>query len=101
MSRFKAGDLALIVGSASGYSKSVGKFVELIEPVIPGGTYKINGRTYLLNESNSAGAGWKVKGDLVSVNGFNGFCLVAERHLMPLRGNFTPEEMREMEKENA
>ena len=97
MSQFKVGDLALVKQCADA-PEMVGKCVELVE-FIPAGTDHFEyGFTPV--------SAWIVSGEGLVVNTnyglmpseFTGF---GEHLLMPLRGDFTPEEVREMEKEHA
>ena len=99
MSRFKAGDLALVIGD-SHVPSNIGNAVELIECVTPGSNYTApDGQ---LCENCTDISVWIVKGNGVkSCEGGHGWCQKAESNLMPLRGDFTPEEMRDMEKEHA
>lgn len=85
MSRFKAGDLALIVNCSE--PSNIGKCVELIEFVPAGGDYVMRGRGWI----NASGIPvWVVSGDVEGVAG-HGWAQKSEQNLMPLRGDFQPE----------
>lgn len=101
MSRFKAGDLALIIRAYN--PCNIGKTVELVfrsndEAIFHGGFY-------IYNEDRASC--WAVNGRLAVRSIFGGDVIYVdgsacpESWLMPLRGDFTPEEMREMEKDHA
>lgn len=80
MSRFKAGDLALVVASRwKGSSSNIGKSVEVI--------------------GSSPDGDIVAKGDLVNGYGIPRDSLeFLPSHLMPLRGDFTPEQSKEQER---
>ena len=97
MSRFKAGDLAIVVG-CNRCEYNIGKTVELVRFVKKGEVVELDGA-----RSRSAIDAWVISGESVAywsmknevmVIGREG--LAAEEHLIPLRGDFTPEEMREL-----
>lgn len=86
MSKFKAGDLALCLSGAM-----LGQAVELIRFVEPGDVVKsIDGkRAYVFRPTLEIG-GWHVAaGDDSSV--------VHEKNLMPLKGDFQPEQQKAKE----
>jgi hypothetical protein len=97
MSKFKAGDLALIVGGER-HTRNIGKVCELAFPVTPGMVFKnpVNGyRSTVRSEK----PGWFVVGDtLIADNGL-GYCLIQEKYLIPLRGDFQPEQQKSKEVE--
>lgn len=103
MSKFKAGDLALVIGD----SLNAGRCVELVRHVVGPADVKVNeGRNWI--RIPEGGQEWVVKADrlegTLTISGktvFVGELTYSEKHLIPLRGDFTPEEMREMEKDHA
>lgn len=99
MSKFKAGDLAIIVGVHT-KTENLGRVVELVERLLPGQSFRRpDGVMTKLNE-NSPSPGWLVVADdLVSSQGHKGFASVDERHLMPLKGDFQPEQQKAKEEE--
>lgn len=73
MSQFKPGDLALIVGSSGRRPEVIGRTIQLVEMVECRG-----------------GPGWMwMDGSLQE--------FTIEKHLMPLRGDFTPEQQKSRE----
>lgn len=96
MSQFKAGDLALIVG-ARRRPESIGKVVELIEYLPPGqeGEYVSGNRGPFTNADDEST--WLVLGDVSSFGDLPGVALVAPRFLMPLKGEFQPEQQKSQE----
>ncbi|KAA8702443.1 hypothetical protein [Pseudomonas proteolytica] len=96
---FKPGDLALIVG----YSRSpenVGKSCELVAFLLPGDRidFPVIGFDGVRHTGDKPG--WFVAGDaLVSTSGSTGYTMVLEKNLMPLRGDFTPEQQKAKEVE--
>ncbi|QIE89472.1 hypothetical protein [Pseudomonas nitroreducens] len=81
MSQLKPGDIALVVGG----DLLLGCEVELIKWVEPGRTWAvIRGVEYFLDPTEPAG-GWHVRN--ATDTGIKD-----PRHLMPLRGNFQPEQ---------
>ncbi len=97
MSQFKPGDLALIVG----FNKSpvnVGKSCELIAFLHPGDRMDLPHGNFGGVRHIGTGSGWLVTGsELLSSTGQSGFALVAEKNLMPLRGDFAPEQQKSQE----
>lgn len=102
MSHFNNGDLALIVGSSC--SENIGKTVRLVEFVPVGGVPRINGEAYTprlqptwVVETPDGSASLIVPrtmtGKLESVCA--GAC--RESWLMPLRGDFAPEQQKSQE----
>lgn len=87
MSRqFKPGDLAIVVGCEK-RPALIGSVVELVRRVTAGETFASPDGDLLT--SISAHDSWVVAADgIVSVIGRVGWANVAERHLMPLRGDF-------------
>jgi len=99
--QFKPGDLALITGSDKGTSPNIGMAVELTLKLrtndyfnLPDGRQAVNrgpecwlvGALGLLASTNHAG-----RIDLGDI------CLVEERYLIPLRGDFAPEQQKSKE----
>ena len=90
--QFKAGDLALIIRCS--YEQNVGKCVELVELVPPGGIYKTsNGLVKNMAPVNV----WHVVGAGVQGSSGAGHVQKFERNLMPLRGDYAPESSRREE----
>lgn len=101
---FKPGDWALIVGSRSGKSPNIGSAVELIQLVMPSDSFttpdgfvRTSGVDYPV---------WMVVGEGLTAVTISdrqiycgGACLVQERYLMPLRGDFEPERQKAKEAE--
>ncbi|MEB0170035.1 hypothetical protein [Pseudomonas sp. CCC4.4] len=93
--QFKAGDFALIVGSRLGISPNIGKAVELIQLVMPGGSFTTpDGFERRSGVDYSA---WMVVGEglvALTISGrrvcCGGACLIQERYLMPLQGDTAP-----------
>jgi hypothetical protein len=98
---FKPGDSALIVG-ARNYPENIGKTCELVE-LLPPSAVSVwldpeDGRPV----ANASGfICWLVIGDgLISgIENTQGACLAMPSHLMPLRGDFTPEQQKAKEAE--
>ena len=101
---FKPGDLVLIVGSESPDSPNVGMAAELVHMIFPGDRFTAPDGRPAMNVSekeswmlsapgllarNSDGA-WIDRG---------GIAFTQEHHLMPLRGDFTPEQQKAKEAE--
>lgn len=99
---FKPGDLALIV-SAQVRVEFIGCVVELQQRVSPGEIYvSPSSKASVLNAS--ASHSWVCTGECFNFPeegefGGAGWAQVAERHLMPLRGDFTPEQQKAKEAE--
>ncbi|VVN78933.1 hypothetical protein [Pseudomonas fluorescens] len=95
---FKPGDLALIVG-ARRRPDAIGKVVELVEYLHPGqeGSFLFNNRGPFTNGDDEAT--WLVVGDIeaFSFTDLAGLALVSSRYLMPLRGDFAPEQQKAKE----
>ncbi len=101
--QFKPGDLALIIGSSEGTSPNIGMAVELVQKletdqrlVLPDGR----------RVRNSGPVCWAVYGEGVvaqltsgELADIGGFALCAELYLMPLRGDFAPEQQKAREVE--
>ena len=99
---FKPGDLALIVGSRLGASPNTGKSVELIQPVMPGGSFTTPDG--FERRSGVDYPAWLVVGEGLVATTISdrrvccgGACLIQERYLMPLRGDFAPEQQKSRE----
>jgi hypothetical protein len=90
--QFKAGDLAIIIG-AFNVPSNIGKVCELVERLAPEQVSQWvdpNDGTRIQNATDHPG--WVVIGDgLSSVFATAGWVLAVERHLMPLRGDFSPD----------
>lgn len=98
MSKFKAGDLALVVGCQT-IDHNVGKIVELMHFVKSDEVITIDGQKF-----RAAKDAWIVSGDSVGWWSLKRECMVighhgmiAEKHLMPLRDDFQPEQQKAME----
>lgn len=98
---FKPGDLALIVGCFSS-PVNIGKCVELVIAVQPGEMTKFNNETWFNDASEVS---WIVHGEFLKTRKLNGsytdsqFALTCGSYLMPLHGDFQPEQ--QMNKEAA
>ncbi len=98
--QFKPGDLAVIVG-ANSLTQNIGKQCELRELVTSGDFYVApNGEVYRHDDVPC----WTLVGDglVAVVEGVVvdlGFGIHEPRHLMPLRGNFAPEQQKAKEAE--
>ncbi|UXH41606.1 hypothetical protein [Pseudomonas promysalinigenes] len=101
--QFKPGDLALIIGSSKGTSPNIGMLVELIQKVEPDGAVDLPDGRRTFNRGPLC---WVVRadgavaqmsnGDLKDIGGLT---LCQEKYLMPLRGDFTPEQQKAKEAE--
>lgn len=99
MSRFKAGDLALVIGSAI----NCGRCVELIYRVVGPARVEVNdGRQWV--EVPDGIPAWVVKADRLcgtitksKKQIFLNEAVVGEKRLIPLRGDFTPEQSKQQE----
>lgn len=100
MSRqLKAGDIALIIGGNDPHE--IGRQVELIALYEHGQEYQVPVSPILI--TNDAGCSvWLVKGDVSNTleggTVIEGFAQKAPCNLMPLRGDFTPEQSKEQER---
>lgn len=96
--QFKPGDLVVIVG-ANSLTQNIGKQCELREFVVSGDRFIApNGVAYEHEDApcwTLAGEGLVaiIDGELVNL----GFGIHEPRHLMPLRGHFTPEQQKSKE----
>lgn len=102
MSQFKPGDLALVVGSRLGSSPNVGKVVELIQMVMPGDSFTTPDG--FVRESGVDYPTWLVSAEGLIATTMSdrriycgGACLMQERYLMPLKGDFQPEQQKSRE----
>ncbi|HHM6046642.1 TPA: hypothetical protein ACRMOD_000372 [Pseudomonas aeruginosa] len=94
MSKFNPGDLAMIVGCMAN-PEDIGKVVELYQYVLRNEAFIVSGHYAL-----SGDEGWIVTADnVIDTTGVQGFVLVDERHLMPLKGDFQPEQQKAKEVE--
>lgn len=98
MSNFKSGDLALIVGGSM--PDQLGKVVELLFFIRSREEYAVPGYAHLVRNV-SGGDVWLVKGDVGMLHeeggSVDGFCQKAESNLLPLRGDFQPEQQKSRE----
>ncbi|WP_440466895.1 hypothetical protein ACKI1H_27095 [Pseudomonas sp. YH-1] len=96
MSKFKAGDLALVVGCSIN-PENIGKVVEVTTRVLPGDIVECpDGITRLISK-DANGPCWIVQGgNFISFTG-RSWGMVNERYLMPLRGDFQPEQQKAKE----
>lgn len=96
---FKPGDLALIIKSIK-RPENIGKACELLAFMVPGDRveFEFNGRRVITHIGEKPA--WLVAGDgVVGSNGDVGFALVKPGNLMPLRGDFSPEQQKAKEAE--
>lgn len=101
--QFKPGDLALIIGSSQGVSPNIGMAVELVQILESGGLFVLpSGRRI----RNAGPLCWVVYADGAvgqfgngSFADVGGFTLCQEIYLMPLRGDFEPEQQKSKEAE--
>lgn len=94
MSNFKAGDLCLIVG---GPAHLIGKAVTVEERLLPGDWFTApNGMDCHINERSYGPLCLVSAEGLTSVCG-DGYDLIGERFLVPLRGDFQPEQQKSQE----
>lgn len=97
MSQFKPGDPAIIIGYTTSPT-NLGKSCELVAFLSPGERidFAVNGFGGVRHIGDRAG--WFVVGDaLVSTSGSHGYTIVLEKNLMPLRGDFQPEQQKSQE----
>jgi len=97
MSQFKPGDVALIVGYCVS-PVNLGKSCELVAFLRPGEriAFACNGFDGVRHTGDKAG--WFVAGDaLVATSGARGYTIVLEKNLMPLLGDFAPEQQKSQE----
>lgn len=95
--QFKPGDLALIINTIK-RPENVGKSCELVAFMVPGERleFDYDGRKSITHIG--ANPAWLVAGDdVIGSSGAAGFALVRPSHLMPLRGDFAPEQQKAME----
>lgn len=98
---FKVGDMALIVSSSKGTSPNIGMAVELVIKLrtndyfnLPDGRRAVNrGPECWMVEASGLSA-TTLQGGRMDLGGIS---LVQERHLMPLRSDFTPEQQKAKE----
>ena len=99
--QFKPGDLAIIVGSNRGISPNIGKAVSLTIKLAPEAGFHLPDGRHVKNKGPEC---WLVEGGELSASlssggwvDLGGVALVEERHLMPLRGDFAPEQAKALE----
>ncbi|HFQ7151817.1 TPA: hypothetical protein ACHSTH_004796 [Pseudomonas aeruginosa] len=93
MSKFKAGDLVLVV--AGSVPENIGKAGELAFKVQDGDCYEpVTPCGHLYHRNTSGAPVWIVVGDYFSSQGCSGFCQKNERNIIPLRGDFHPEQQK-------
>lgn len=96
--QFKQGDLALIVDCK--VPELIGRTVELVRQVDAGGSFETEKNIWI---NLSEGPAWLVSGDglirMDPAGGMHGceWTLIADRKLIPLRGNFQPERQKSQE----
>lgn len=91
---FKPGDLAMIVGCDSN-PEDIGKIVTLDQLVTYMEVFTVFGER---GRCISPGLSWVcMSEDVISNEGIRGFVLVDPAHLMPLRGDFAPENQKSQE----
>ena len=99
--QFKPGDLALIVG-AHRFTDNIGKTCELAEFLVPNQVSAWRDPADGRPVRNASGREcWLVFGEglVSSIQDTPGACLVMPVHLMPLRGDFEPEQQKTKEAE--
>lgn len=101
--QFKPGDLALIIGLSRGTSPNIGMAVELIEKIATDGRFQLPDGREAINRGPEC---WVVEGHGLCARllrggwqDLGGIALAQESHLMPLRGNFEPEQEKSKEVE--
>lgn len=101
MSQFKPGDLALIAGSDKGTSPNIGMAVELTLKLRKNDSFSLPDGRKAVNRGPEC---WVVQADGILAAVYNtcfmnlgGIALVQERYLMPLRGDFVPEQQKSQE----
>nr|WP_319527782.1 hypothetical protein [Pseudomonas laurentiana] len=101
--QFKSGDLALIAGSRTGASPNIGRAVELVIKLVPGQSFTTPSGREAKNVSGYEA--WAVHADGATAVGeggrvdVGGIFLIQERFLIPLRGDFEPEQQKAKEAE--
>lgn len=92
---FKPGDLALIVSSSKGTSPNIGMAVELVIKLRTNDYFNLPNGKQAMNKGPEC---WMVEAPGLFVTmlpaariDLGGVALVEERHLMPLRGDFSHE----------
>lgn len=101
MSQFKNGDLALIIGSDKGTSPNIGMAVELSLKLRTNDVFSLPDGRRAVNRGPEC---WVVEASGLLASAYNigradlgGIALVEERHLVPLRGDFQPEQQKSRE----
>ncbi|MBS7559948.1 hypothetical protein KHO49_16520 [Pseudomonas sp. RC4D1] len=99
--QFKPGDLALIVSSSKGTSPNIGMAVELVIKLRTNDCFNLPDGSRAVNKGPEC---WMVEAPGLSAMtlqavhiDLGGISLVQERYLMPLRGDFTPEQQKAKE----
>lgn len=103
MSKFKAGDLALIIGGKYPDTPNTGKSVELIQLVQPDEVIDCPDGHRVRNGSGKVV--WLIEGNEIMSRSIThnrwvshgGVALIQERYLMPLKGDFQPEQEKSKE----
>lgn len=92
--QFKAGDLALVIGSSSGTSPNIGMSVELVAAIDKDEKYQLPDGRSMTNRGPKC---WVVHGDGAMAQlhagglvDLGGIFLAVERYLMPLKGDQSP-----------
>ncbi|WP_122325175.1 hypothetical protein [Pseudomonas coronafaciens] len=100
--QFKPGDRALIVGAHT-TPENIGKVCELVEFLAPEQISTWRDPNHgLVIQNGDVFSSWVVVGDeLISWCGMSGWVMVDAAHLMPLRGEFAPEQQKAKEAEPA
>ena len=96
---FKPGDLALIVGACR-LPENIGKTCQLVEFLAPEQVSSWRDPSDNRPIINASGTHvWLVVGEYLvsSIRDTSGACLALPIHLMPLRGDFTPEQQKSRE----
>lgn len=101
MKQFKPGDLALILGSSKGTSPNIGMAVELAIRLRTNDFFNLPDGRRCVNKGPEC---WMVEASgLVATTiqagrkDLGGISLIEERHLIPLRGDFAPEQQKSRE----
>lgn len=97
--QFNPGDLALIIKSVK-RPENIGKACELLAFLVPGDRLEFDHNGLRAITHVGERPAWLVAGDgVIGSNGDVGFALVLPSNLMPLRGDFEPEQQKAKEAE--